>query len=139
MSSISAEETNPLGKILIVDDSKTVRSMIKETLANLGLGDYQCTEAEDGKLALEALRSGPFDLMTTDMDMPNLSGFDLCKTVLADRLLAKMPIIVISAMSNADKADFIKLGVRRIAFKPLQSAHLEAFLREIFPVRFAGK
>ena len=122
-----------MGKILIADDSKVFRSIIKVILKDLDFGNYQIVEVEDGQAALKALRVYVFDLILTDFEMPNLDGFELCKTILADRVLSKIPIIVISAMSNFQRDEFIKLGIKRVLFKPMQKNQLEVHLRELFP------
>eukprot|EP01026_Neomeris_dumetosa_P053719 TRINITY_DN4803_c1_g1_i2.p1 TRINITY_DN4803_c1_g1~~TRINITY_DN4803_c1_g1_i2.p1 ORF type:complete len:117 (-),score=19.27 TRINITY_DN4803_c1_g1_i2:16-366(-) len=74
-------------KILIVDDFSTMRRIIKNLLRDLGFTNTH--EADDGSTALPMLRSGDFDFLVTDWNMPGMSGIDLLKEVRADGKLAK--------------------------------------------------
>ena len=61
-------------RALTVDDSKTMRDMVSFTLKNAG---FDVTEAEDGKDALNKLSGQKFDVVITDLNMPNMNGFEL--------------------------------------------------------------
>ena len=73
-------------RILTVDDSKTMRQMVSSTLRKAG---FDVNEAEDGKKALTVLSAGRFDLIITDLNMPNMDGISLIKTVRANPLGTK--------------------------------------------------
>ena len=62
-------------QVLIVDDSSILREVFTKELAPLGIN---VTVAVDGQRALETAKSTPFDMIITDIDMPNMNGFDLC-------------------------------------------------------------
>ena len=68
-------------RILTVDDSKTMRDMVSFTLKKAG---YEVGEAEDGKVALTVLAGAKFDLIITDLNMPNMDGISLIKNVRAE-------------------------------------------------------
>ena len=65
-------------RVLAVDDSKTMRDMVCFTLRNAG---FQVDEAEDGKAALGKLGTAKFDLIITDLNMPNMDGISDRKSV----------------------------------------------------------
>jgi two-component system, chemotaxis family, chemotaxis protein CheY len=67
--------------IMAVDDSKTMRDMVAFTLRAAG---YQVTEAEDGQKALSASRTTQFDLIITDLNMPNMDGVSLIRSLRLD-------------------------------------------------------
>ena len=68
-------------KILAVDDSKTMREMVSFTLKGAG---YEVVEAEDGKAALAALNGAKVDAVITDLNMPNMNGFELIRALRAN-------------------------------------------------------
>lgn len=63
-------------QILIVDDSKAMRMIVKRTLKQAGLGDATVREAEDGKAGLDAALADPPDLILSDWNMPEMSGME---------------------------------------------------------------
>ncbi|WP_337881007.1 hybrid sensor histidine kinase/response regulator [Rheinheimera sp.] len=80
-------------KILVVDDSLTVRELERKLLSNQG---YQVNVAVDGLEGWTMLRAEPFDLLVTDIDMPKMDGIELVKLVRADARLNRLPVIVVS-------------------------------------------
>ena len=91
-------------RILAVDDSKTMRDMVTFTLKKAG---FDVAEAEDGKAALNVLTGGKFDLIITDLNMPNMDGITLIKNVRAGSVsIARVPILILTTESDgAKKAD----------------------------------
>jgi two-component system chemotaxis response regulator CheY len=89
-------------KILIVDDSKTMRDMVAFTLNGAG---FDVTEAEDGNKALEALRGVKVDLIITDLNMPNMDGFGLIENVRASAAHKYVPILMLTTESDAQKKE----------------------------------
>jgi CheY-like chemotaxis protein len=77
-------------KILVVDDFATMRKVVRNLLKQVGYEDI--VEAEDGVMALKALKSQKIDVVVSDWNMPNMSGLELLKAVRADADLAKTPI-----------------------------------------------
>jgi len=88
---------NPINEILIIDDSSTVRMMIKKALEPLGIN---ITEASDGKKGLEIALSRPFDLFITDIDLPELSGVELSKKLKKNKRTRTTPILIVSDLNS---------------------------------------
>ena len=79
--------------ILIVDDSHTVREMERRLLARAG---YQVTAAQNGQEAWNLLRLNPYDLLISDVDMPQMNGIELVERVRANPRLTGLPVIILS-------------------------------------------
>jgi len=79
--------------ILVVDDSHTVREMEGGLL---GAGGYQVTTAQNGQEAWNLLRLNDYDLLVSDIDMPQMNGIELVTKVRANARLARMPVIILS-------------------------------------------
>ena len=86
-----AMQTNK--RVLVVDDSITVREVERKLLQAAG---YSVDVAVDGMDGLNALRSGQFDLLITDVDMPRMNGIELTRTVRQDPQLRSLPILMVS-------------------------------------------
>jgi two-component system, chemotaxis family, chemotaxis protein CheY len=87
-------------KILAVDDSKTMRDMVSFTLKGAG---YEVVEAEDGLLALDAIGNHTVDLVITDINMPNMDGISLVKTLRQNPAHSSTPILVLTTESDDGK------------------------------------
>ena len=87
-------------RVLTVDDSRTMRDMVAYTLRNAG---FQVSEAEDGQKALQVLRGSKFDLVITDLNIPNLDGVGLIKAVRADAGHRAIPILMLTTESDPEK------------------------------------
>jgi two-component system sensor histidine kinase and response regulator WspE len=80
-------------RILVVDDSLTVRELQRKLLSNRG---FEVAVAVDGMDGLNALRSEDFDLLITDIDMPRMDGIELVTLVRRDQRLQSLPVMVVS-------------------------------------------
>jgi len=89
-------------KVLVVDDSRTLRLILSESLAALGI--HNITLANDGEKALARLQDEHFDLMLLDMEMPEMDGLEVLQTLRAEGALHSMSVIVISGISALDRA-----------------------------------
>ena len=87
-------------KILIVDDSNMLRDMLKYALVDGGYSDI--TEAADGVEGLERARSTVFDLVITDINMPNMNGLDLIQNLRAIPVYANVPLLVLTTEKSDD-------------------------------------
>jgi two-component system chemotaxis sensor kinase CheA len=85
--------------ILVVEDSITARSLLKNILEVAG---YAIKTAIDGIDAFTALKTGDFDLVVSDVDMPRMSGFDLTAAIRADKKLSEMPIVLVTALESRE-------------------------------------
>ena len=106
-------------KILIVDDSRTVRQLLKLILLK-GL-KCQITEAQDGLEAIEFLQMESYDLVITDINMPNMDGLSLVNKVRGE-LELKIPIVIITTMGKEEDRDKgLALGANSYLTKPFNS------------------
>ncbi len=104
----SKPEAKSAVRVLIVDDSVTSRTMLKGLMESAG---YAVTTAIDGVEAFTLLRSEKFDLLVSDIEMPRMNGFELCKKTRAFSRTADMPIVLITSLnSNEDKERGIDAG-----------------------------
>lgn len=85
--------------ILVVEDSITSRTLLKGILEAAG---YQVASAVDGIDGYTALKAGEFDLMVSDVEMPRMDGFDLTAKVRADKQLAELPVVLVTALESRE-------------------------------------
>jgi two-component system chemotaxis response regulator CheY len=118
-------------KILIVDDFSTMRRIIKNLLRDLGFNNTH--EADDGTTALPVLKSGGFDFLITDWNMPGMQGIDLLREVRADPQMATLPVLLVTAESKKDQIVMAaEAGVNGYIVKPFTAATLEEKIKKIF-------
>jgi diguanylate cyclase (GGDEF)-like protein len=114
-------------KILIIDDSPDALDVAKIRLAKEGL-DILC--AEGGVAGLEVARRENPDLILLDLDMPDLSGFDVCRALKADLELCMIPVLFLSGSGTAeDKVKGLDLGAVDYITKPFDAFELRARVR----------
>ena len=123
--------TNPTDlKFLIVDDFSTMRRIIRGLLKEMGCNNAE--EAEDGVVALNMLRQGKFDFVVSDINMPNMNGFELLKAIKSDDTLKHLPVLMVTA--EARKEDIVlaaQTGASGYIVKPFTKATLEEKLQKI--------
>ncbi|MFC1708563.1 response regulator transcription factor [Candidatus Omnitrophota bacterium] len=103
-------------KILIVDDEKDLREILRINLEGKG---FECLLAEDGIKALEIVRENRPDLIVLDLMMPDLPGEEVCKSIKADKETSSIPIIMLtSKTTDADKVVGRVIGADSYIFKP---------------------
>lgn len=111
----ASEEAHRQPVILVVDDSITTRTMEKNILEASG---YQVRVAVDGLDAWTALKSESVDLVVSDVDMPRMNGFELTARIRADRDLADLPVLLVTALeSREDKERGIEVGANAYIVK----------------------
>jgi two-component system, chemotaxis family, chemotaxis protein CheY len=118
-------------KYLIVDDFSTMRRITRGLLKELGANNVD--EAEDGVQALSKLKSGNFDFVITDWNMPNMTGIELLKAIRADAKLKTLPVLMITA--EAKKENIIEAaqnGASGYVVKPFTAATLSEKMNKIF-------
>jgi len=111
-------------KFLIVDDFSTMRRIVRNLLKEAGYANAD--EAEDGAAALQKLRNSSFDFVVTDINMPNMNGFELLNQIRADAALKSLPVLMITA--EARKEDIVmaaQSGASGYIVKPFTKATLE--------------
>jgi two-component system chemotaxis response regulator CheY len=117
-------------KFLIVDDFSTMRRIVRGLLKEMGCNNAD--EAEDGAVALNMLKNSKFDFVVSDINMPNMNGFDLLKAVKADESLRHIPVLMVTA--EARKEDIVmaaQSGAAGYIVKPFTKATLEEKLQKI--------
>ena len=117
-------------KFLIVDDFSTMRRIVRGLLKEMGCNNAD--EAEDGAIALNMLKSQKFDFVVSDINMPNMNGFDLLKAIKADESLRHIPVLMVTA--EARKEDIVlaaQSGAAGYIVKPFTKATLEEKLAKI--------
>jgi two-component system chemotaxis sensor kinase CheA len=103
------------GRILVAEDSITARTLLKNILET---GGYQVTTAVDGADAFTQLRSGEFDLVVSDVDMPRMSGFELTTKIRLDKKLGELPVVLVTALeSRPDRERGIEVGANAYIIK----------------------
>lgn len=118
-------------KILIVDDFSTMRRIIKNLLRDLGFNNTH--EADDGNTALPMLKSGGFDFLITDWNMPGMQGIDLLRQVRSDPNMSTLPVLLVTAESKKDQIVMAaEAGVNGYIVKPFTAATLEEKIKKIF-------
>ena len=90
-------------KFLIVDDFSTMRRIVRGLLKEMGC--HNADEAEDGAVALNMLKNSRYDFVVSDINMPNMNGFDLLKAVKAEETLKHIPVLMVTA--EARKEDIV--------------------------------
>jgi two-component system chemotaxis sensor kinase CheA len=96
---VSAKEKPTRKSVLVVEDSITSRNLLKSILEGAG---YSVNTAVDGIDGLTQLRSGRFDAVVSDVEMPRMNGFDLAAKIRADKKLSETPIILVTALQSRE-------------------------------------
>jgi two-component system, chemotaxis family, chemotaxis protein CheY len=117
-------------KFLIVDDFSTMRRIVRGLLKEMGCNNAD--EAEDGAVALGMLKAQKYDFVVSDINMPNMNGFELLKAIKADDSLKHLPVLMVTA--EARKEDIVlaaQSGAAGYIVKPFTKATLEEKLAKI--------
>lgn len=118
-----SEDTKP--RILIVDDEASIRTALDRWFTLQG---FEVHQAADGREAVEMCKNDSFDVITMDLEMPNMRGIEA--TVEIKKLLPEVPVIVLTGYSkNADVA--VSNGAAKVLSKPLRLKELETEVRNI--------
>lgn len=118
-------------KLLVVDDSSTMRRIIKNTLQRLGHKDI--LEAEHGGEAWSILENNPdIDILITDWNMPEMNGLELVRRVRAESKYKDMPIIMVTTEGGkAEVITALKAGVNNYIVKPFTPQVLKEKLEDV--------
>jgi two-component system chemotaxis response regulator CheY len=117
-------------KFLVVDDFATMRSIVRSLLKEIGCCNVD--EAEDGVAALQMIRANGCDFVVSDINMPNMNGFDLLRAIKADDSLKHIPVLMVTA--EARKEDIVmaaRSGAAGYVVKPFTKAILEEKVTKI--------
>jgi adenylate cyclase len=112
------------GRLLVADDNKVNRLLLARSLQLQG---HSVALAENGRIALEMLRSQPFDLLLLDIAMPEMDGFQVLEVLTKDLRLRDLPVIVTSAVEGmANVVRCIECGAEDYLSKPVNPVLLKA-------------
>jgi CheY-like chemotaxis protein len=119
-----------MASVLLVDDAPELRRTIERLLANAG---HEVTSAANGTAALRALEGGTFDVIVTDIVMPDMEGLELIRKV--RKTYASLPIIAMSGGGRAGAEDYLALassfGAAKTLEKPFPTETLTAAIDEV--------
>ena len=117
-------------KFLVVDDSSTMRRIIKNTLKRIGHSDIE--EAEDGVVAWEKVLQQKFDMIITDWNMPERNGLELVKLIRAKEEYNSIPIIMVTTEGGKKEVIIaLKAGVNNYIVKPFTPQVLKEKLEAV--------
>ncbi len=121
-------------KVLVVDDSSTMRRIIVNTLARLGYKDV--VQGADGIEAWEAMQNNPdIGVVITDWNMPNMNGLELVKKIRAEEKYADIPIIMVTTEGGkAEVITALKAGVNNYIVKPFTPQVLKEKLQAVLGI-----
>ena len=118
-----------MNRVLTVDDSPTVRQMVAFTLAKAG---YEVEGAADGREGLAKARQSKFDLVITDLNMPNMDGIQMIAAVRALPGYMFVPILMLTTESHPGKKDAgRKAGATGWIVKPFRADQLVAVMQKL--------
>ena len=118
-----------MAKILIVDDEIHIKNLLEYNLKKAG---YEVFSVANGKSALENIGNFQPELILTDLDMPEMSGYKLIEKLYSNRETRNIPIIIITCKSqNEDIQKGLKLGVKEYIVKPFDPNQLVKKIGEI--------
>lgn len=113
--------------ILCIDDSTTIRLLVKKTLEPLG---YTVLEADNGQAGVEKAGQSPVDFVLVDVNMPVMNGFECVKALKAKPAFAKIPVVFLTTESSDEKKALGRqLGVSGWMVKPFEADALVKIVR----------
>ena len=121
---MSPERNGEKGNVLVVDDNRVNRLLVARTLEQLG---HRVAFAENGRQALESLRSHGADLVLLDIEMPEMNGYQTLEALRADPKLREIPVVMMSSVEEVDSvARCVEMGAEDYLFKPVNAVLLRA-------------
>ncbi len=118
-------------RILIVEDSETMRSLLASSLEDLDF-PVKITGASSGFEALRVLPREDFDLVVTDINMPDINGLELVSFVRSNDRYRKIPLIIVSTEgSTRDRDKGLGLGADAYLVKPFEPEELRQVVRDL--------
>ena len=126
--------------VLIVDDSSSMRAVIRKIVAISGFKMGRCYEAANGQEALDVLSENWVDVIISDINMPGVSGLDMLDHLKADDLLKEIPVIVVSTEGSDERIrSVMSKGAKRFVSKPFLPEEIRKILYEVIGVDNEGR
>jgi two-component system chemotaxis response regulator CheY len=115
-----------MSRVLVVEDSVSMRSFVRSALESDARGSPDVVEASSGFEALRLLPRGPYDLVITDINMPDINGLELISFIRRSELHKETPVLIISTQSSErDRARGLSLGANGYLTKPFSPEDLQ--------------
>lgn len=124
--------------ILIVDDSVTVRAVIKKTLKLAEIPYNELHEAGNGQEALDILKDAWIDLVFADINMPVMTGIEMVEKMSDDGMLSSVPVIVVSTEGSQTRIEQLKQkGISAYVRKPFTPETIKSVVNEVLGDKIA--
>ncbi|HOX05303.1 MAG TPA: response regulator [Planctomycetota bacterium] len=121
--------------VLVVDDSATVRAVIRKTLDLAGVEVGEFHQAGNGQEGLDAMKGRWVDVVFADINMPVMTGIEMVERMAADGLLKTVPVIIVSTEGSATRIEQLKAkGVSAYIRKPFTPELLRSVVDEVMGV-----
>ena len=118
--------------LLIVDDSQTMRKVIRKTVMISGFDIGDCWEAGNGREALEVIRTHWVDVVLTDLNMPVMNGMEMLRELKRDDIHQRTPVVLITTEGNEKRLEeAYGLGIRGYIQKPFHAEVIRDLLTRI--------
>ncbi len=118
--------------ILIVDDSRTIRSVIRKTLLIAGVPTGELYEASNGLEGLQIMKDNWIDLCFADINMPVMNGIEMIEKMLEDNMLEKLPVVIVSTEGSKTRIEeLFRKGVRAYLRKPITPEIVRNVVKEV--------
>ncbi|MCP4571661.1 MAG: response regulator [bacterium] len=122
-------------RILLIDDSSVVRSVLRKALQLTGLPVAEVYEAGDGAEGLEVIRRGGVDLAFADITMPVMDGQEMIETMSAEGLLEQVPVVVVSSTQSDPRVQaLLDAGVSAFLPKPFTPEQIRETIEQVLGV-----
>jgi two-component system chemotaxis sensor kinase CheA len=116
-------------RVLIADDARVMRMLVRHWLERLG---YEVVEAKDGLQALSLARTGNYDIVFLDINMPGMTGLGVLESIRQDPKLAGLPVVLVTTLGHATDVERGKdLGASAYLTKPLSYGALTVTLQRL--------
>lgn len=120
-----------MGSVLIVEDSATTRTLIRNVIEDIG-EDLATVEAASGFEALKLLPTEEFDLIITDINMPDINGLELINFVRSNDRYRHIPLVIVTTERSAeDRERGLALGANAYVTKPFSSEELQEVITRL--------
>jgi two-component system chemotaxis response regulator CheY len=126
--------------ILVVDDSETMRAVIKKTVNMCGVEIGVLLEADNGRAALDIMADEWIDVVLSDINMPEMGGVEFLQVVKSDDVFKNVPVIFISTESSQARMDEAKkIGAAAYVKKPFMPEQIKEVLLEVLNKAYATR
>jgi len=126
--------------VLIVDDSNSMRAVIKKIVTISGFQMDKCLEAGNGREAMEVLSTNWIDIIISDINMPEVNGLELLDQLQKNETLKEIPVIMITTEGSAERMqEAFKRGAKGFVKKPFLPDEIKKILYDVIGVGENGE